>query len=218
MSELTPETPESAAAEPVETAEAPSWAGPSQDDWTQLSEAVGYLATLEQQRAQVYAPQQPGQQAQIDPFADDFQTQLDRYIEQRLQPVHQFQTEAQLAEAEERANDILTDLATKDGEFDTKLARIRADHLLPAMQARYGNTPKAAEAALEAAAREQREYEQQMYQNAVARHTNHIATLAGSPAEPGSTYTVGVQTRTMPDYRNGGRVTDRFFGPERNAA
>lgn len=195
----------------------PGWA-PSREEWDQFTGAVQSLAQLEQQRASVYQPQQQTDGTpRPDPWErpDTFQQDLDAYINARMAPVQQFQTDAQLAEAEERAMDILADHATREGEFDTKLARIRADSLLPTMQQRYGPGPKAAEAALEAAAREQREYEQAIYQAAVSRYTNQIATLSGAPGEPGSTYTVGVQSRTMPDYTKGGSVTSRFFGPNR---
>ena len=92
---------------------------------------------------------------------------------------------------------------------------MRAESLLPDMQRKYGATPQAAEAALEAAAHQQRAYEQQQRERYVAEHTNHISTLAGAPGEPGSSYTVGVQQRTMPDYKQGGSVASRFFGPNR---
>ena len=204
---------------PVDPAPEPaqSWA-PSQDEWEQVTGALGYLAQLEQQRAQVYQPQSSqGQPTLPDPWErpDTFQQDLQAYIAAQVAPVQQFTNEAALSEAEERAMDILTDLASSGGEFDKDLARIRADHLLPQMQQRYGNGPKAAEAALEAAASEQRAYEQKMYEQAVSRHTNHLATLSGAPGEPGSTYVQGVTQRTMPDYRKGGSVTGKFFG--RNA-
>ena len=92
---------------------------------------------------------------------------------------------------------------------------MRAESLLPDMQRKYGATPQAAEAAIEAAAHQQRAYEQRQRERYVAEHTNHISTLAGAPGEPGSSYTVGVQQRTMPDYKQGGSVASRFFGPNR---
>ena len=198
-------------AEPVE----PAWA-PSQDEWQQISDAVGHLAQLEQQRAQVYQPQ-PGDQNQIDidPFGENFGEQLRGVIRQELTPYQEFQQSVAIGEAEERAMDILSDLASKDGDFDKDVARLRAEQMLPEMTAKYGPGVKAAEAALEAAAQQQRAYEQKLYEQAVAKHTNHLATLSGAPGEPGTGYTVGVSQRTMPDYREGGSVTRRFFGPDR---
>ena len=211
--EVEPVVPADPAADPATEPVAP-WA-PSQEEWEQVTGAVGYLAQLAQQQAQVYQPQpMNGEQVRPDPWErpDSFQQDLDAYINQRMAPVQQFTQEAALSEAEERAMDILADFATRDGEFDKELARVRADHLLPQMQQRYGYGPKAAEAALEAAAVAQREYEQKVYADAIAKHTNQLATLSGAPGEPGSTYVQGVQQRTMPDYTKGGTVAQRFFG------
>lgn len=209
---LEPQPVEPAAVEPAEPGE-PAWS-PSQDDWQQLQGAVGYLAQLEQQRAQVYLPaQNQGEVPLPDPWErpDSYQDDLKRWGQSLVAPVREYQTQAQYAEAEERLHDMLSDFATRDGEFDVDLARIRVDRLFPQMQQRYGNGAKAAEAAAEAAAAEQRAYEQKLYEKSVAKYTNQLSTLSGAPGEPGSSYTQGVQQRTMPDYRQGGSVTNRFF-------
>jgi len=189
--------------EPAET----TWA-PSQEEWGQLTQAVNYLAQLEQQRAQVYQPPQQDYQ-DWDPYDRE---QVRALFREEFQPYAQDREQARLGEAEELARDILTDLAKRDGEFDIDLARLRAEQHLPEMQQRYGFSQKAAEEALARAAEEQRQWELQRDGQAVNRYTNQIATLAGAPGEAGSTYTQGVQQRTMPDYRQGGTVTQRFFG------
>lgn len=199
--------------EPPAEPEPPAWTGPTQEEWQQVQATNQALAEFVQRQQQVYAPPQQGE---TEPdFYDDPNAWLDYKLGQRLAPIEQTHQRELLDEAEERAMDILHDLSTRDGEFDKDLARARADRLLPQFQAKYGNTPQAAQAALEAAAQQQREWEAQFGQRAVAQHTNHIATLAGAPGEPGSTIVSGVQQRTMPNYREGGRVTDRFFGPNR---
>jgi hypothetical protein len=194
--------------------EAAPWA-PAQEEWERLQGAVSYLAQLEQQRAQVYQPQQNAADIpRPDPWErpDTFHEDLDRYIEAKTAPFREFQNDAQLSEGEERALDILGDLAATDGEFDKEMARLRADRLHPEMVQRFGPGPKAAEAALQEAARQQREFELRFRKQAVDQYTNQLATLAGAPGEPGSTYTQGVQERVMPNYREGGSVTARFFG------
>lgn len=204
-------------AEPVaEPPAEPAWTGPSQDEWGSVIGYVQAQQQREQQLAQMYGA--PGtQQPEAPDLYDDPDAWLEHRLSQRLGPVEQFQREVSMEEANERAMDILGDLATRDGDFDKQVARLRAEELLPKFQQQYGNTPQAAEAALAAGAHQQREYEQAMRDKYVAEHTNHIATLAGAPGEPGSTFTTGVQQRTMPDYTQGGRVTDRFFGPRREA-
>lgn len=52
--------------------------------------------------------------------------------------------------------------------------------------ARYGETPRAAEMAIEMAYDEIAAYEQEIAQAAVAKHNNYTATLAGVPGEPGT--------------------------------
>jgi hypothetical protein len=210
VSELTPEPVEQTGETGDAGTEQQPWA-PSQDEWNQVTQAVTVLAQLEQQRAQVYQPQQQ-QQAEFDPFDANSVRNL---VQNEMAPYQQFQVETQLAEAEEYALDILSNLASQHGDVNLELARLRADALLPAMNAQYGQTSRAAEAALERAYQEQKQYEEKQYSDAVSKYSNQIATLAGAPGEPGSTYTVGVQQRTMPDYRQGGRVTDRFFGANR---
>jgi len=215
VSEVVPEPGVEPAVEPaIEPAE-PAWA-PSQDEWQTVTNTLGAVADFVSRQQQVFQPQQPDNGVppipdpwnRPDTYAEDFQ----RYTQHALAPVQQFTQEAALAEAEERAQDILGDLIAKHGEFDKEVAYARANVLLPQMVQRYGQGPKAAEAALEAAAQAQLAYETQVREKAIAQYTNQIKTLAGAPGEPGSTYQVGVQSRTIPDYRAGGSVTDRVFG------
>jgi hypothetical protein len=184
------------------------WA-PSQDEWQQFTGAVTYLAQLEQERARVYQPRGEEQpQGEFDPYD---RNQLRALFREEMHPYQEFQQQQQLAEAEERALDILDNLSKSGGEFDVAEARIRADHLLPQMQEKFGWGPRAAEAALEEAAKQQREYELRLEQRGVSKYTNQVSTLAGAATEPGSAYAQGVTQRTVPDFRKGGSVTDRFF-------
>lgn len=214
MSEL---APEGVAPEPLEPApeaapEAP-WA-PSQDEWQQIAGAVGYLAELEQRRSQVY--EQPGggeTPVEIDPFdPDSVAAYVDQLVQQRTAPLQQLHQQITHDEGEERARDILADDAAANGEFDIDMARLRADRILPQLNARGIRGPKAAQEALAQAAKDQRAYETERDKKAVERHMNQLQTLNGAPGEAGSTYSQGVQQRVMPDYRGGGSVVSKFFG------
>jgi hypothetical protein len=202
--------------EPTAPETEPAWSGPSQEEWGAVLGYVNQQAQREQQIGQLYGagPQAQDGPQRPDPWnrPDTFQEDLDAYINARMQPVSEFTQEARLAEAEERAQDILTDLVAKHGEFDKEVAYARANVILPQMVNRYGPGPKAAEAALEAAAQAQLEWERKRDEAAVGRYTNQIKTLAGAPGEPGSTYQVANQQRTIPDYRTGAKVSDVVFG------
>lgn len=164
--------------EPVDDAE-PVWSGPSQEEWQQTQAQLADAAALvEAVRA---GQNQDGPLSGYDP---EFRQELDQYINQKLSPYSQYQEQAILGEAEQRAQDILHDLSVRDGEFDVQTARLRADHLLPDMAARYGPGPKAAEAALAAAAKEQRDYESQMQAKAVEQYQNQLRGITSAPREP----------------------------------
>lgn len=201
---------------PLEAAaEEPAWAGPSQEEWQQTQQAIQYLAEMAQNQPQIVMPGQQQDQPQtrpgLDPYDDGFETRLIEYIDQRMQPYSQLHTEIVMGEAQERAQDILTDLAARDGDFNKDMALSLAERLLPEQTARYGPGPRAAEEALQLAAQQVREYEKTVGQSAIDQHLNQLKTLSGAPSEPGSVYAQGVQQRTVPDYRQGGTVTQRFF-------
>jgi hypothetical protein len=141
----------------------------------QLAEAA---ALVEAVRA---GQNQDGPLSGYDP---EFRQELDQYINQKLSPYQSFQQDAILGEAEQRAQDILHDDAVRNGEFDTQTARLRADHLLPDMTAKYGPGPKAAEAALAAAAKEQRDYETGLREAAVTEYQNRLRGISSAPREP----------------------------------
>lgn len=164
--------------EPVDDAE-PAWSGPSQEEWQQTQAQLADAAALvEAVRA---GQNQDGPLAGYDP---EFVQGLDQWFQQKVAPYSAFQEQQVLGEAEQRAQDILHDLSVRDGEFDVQTARLRADHLLPDMAARYGPGPKAAEAALAAAAKEQRDYESQMQAKAVEQYQNQLRGITSAPREP----------------------------------
>lgn len=216
MSEL---APEGAAPDPIapEAPAEPAWA-PSQEEWEQAVGAISYLAELEQRRSAVYQPQDDDPTPELNPFEPTFAEQLRGLIRQEVAPIAGRFESMSVQEGEQRALDILADDAKANGEFDLALARQRANQLLPQFEQKMGAGREAAQAALAQAAKDQRAWEAQFAEQAVARHTNRLTTLAGAPGEPGSQYAVGVQQRTMPDYTKGGSVTQRFFGPNSDDA
>src|SRR4051812_9283034 len=113
MSELAPEN--TGGVEPPADPGDGGWSGISQEQWEQHQSAFTETQQALQYIAQQLQPQQP--QPAVDFFADDAQSQLDQYIEQRLSqhlgPIQQFQSNVQMGEANERAMDILTDIQTR---------------------------------------------------------------------------------------------------------
>lgn len=184
-----------APAEPAEPAE-PAWTGPSQDEWGSVMEYISAQQQAQQEweqqqyaAQQQYAPQQPA----IDPFAEDFGSQLGGFIQNQVQqaisPLMEFQYGQQLSEAEDRALDILDDDVARNGDFIHKEQAFEAARALAGVYfseeaQRYGYGPEAAEAALQRAAAEVRAYEKAVSEAAISRHLNHLTDLSGATREP----------------------------------
>jgi exonuclease VII large subunit len=180
-----------------------AWTGPSQEEWQQWQQANEYLANQLQEAQKALTPQE---QAQLDPYADDFQSQLDAYIAQKLTPYEELRTNVTMSEAEERAEDILTDLQTAKGEFvdpgSKDIARAMAERFLGEEQQKYGFGAQAAEAALERGYEYARERENKLGELAVQRHLNQLKTLNGAPRQPGVSQGAGstaVQQHVIPE-------------------
>lgn len=199
-----PLSPEYAAPEPV--APEPAWTGPSQEDWDRvsggfdnLSQQLDYIAQMAQPQQQQYGPAQP---EPLDPLADNFQEQLDAYIEQRLAPVYNATQTWQQSEGTERAKDILGDNISRNGEFlfngsNERVIR-EAEAYLPEFQSKYGQTPQAAEAAINAAADAVREYEKAVGEAYHQRQMNQLRRIGEAPRQPGAPAATATQTHTLP--------------------
>lgn len=147
---------------------------------------------------------------QVDPYGDDFGAQLGQGIQATIQqalqaslgPVTQTLEHAQQAAAldqgEQVAQDMIADQIARGGDVtDEGKNAIRglAEAFMPLAVERYGESPRAAEAAIDTAYNTIRQIEQAAAQKAIAQHTNHVATLAGANGEPGIG-TAGVGTVT----------------------
>jgi hypothetical protein len=119
--------------------------------------------------------------------------QFQAALDQRFQPIAstlEATQEQQIMErGEQRAQDMIQDNISRNGEFSAgqesvTLTRQLAETLMPAAVERYGEHPRAAEAAIEQAANIVRQIEKAAGEAAVAKHTNRTATLAGAPSEP----------------------------------
>lgn len=164
--------------------------------------------------------------SQIDPYGEDFGAQLGFGIQQTitqalgdaLSPLSstlQQQAEAaQLAEGEQRAQDIIADAVNQHHLSAQGQSQIRplAEQYMNEFVGRYGETPRAAEAAIYKAAQEVAAYETALKAQAVEEYKNQIATLAGAQDEPG----IGA-TSTMPGtqmkYTTGSDFVSRFARP-----
>jgi hypothetical protein len=201
-----------AVAEPA--AEEAPWSGPSQEEWEQVVGGLGYLA----QQVQPPPPpevQQP-QQTQFDPFSDDPGSQLRSIIREELAPLANYQQHEQLAEAEEKAYDILDDVSSRLGEIvdkDTAFPIIRAwaDTMMPEMAQRYGFGPRAAEAALEQAFTGYQTLEQSIGKSYTDRHMNQLTNLSGVRAEPPA-FNGAAQTTEIPRGGDELEIVRRFGG------
>lgn len=189
-------------AEPAATAEPegpPEWFAPYAERFDQFSQSAEQLAYIAQQMEQANQPQG---QTTIDPFAEDFQTQLDAYLEQRMAPFQYARETWEQQEGTERARDILQDNVSREGEFifegSTEQALRMAEAYLPEMQQRYGATAQAAEEAINAAANAVREYERSVGEAYHSRQMNQLKTLNDAPREPGAAVPPAVQTPGAP--------------------
>lgn len=186
MSEVIPAEPGIVPEEPV-APEEPVWTGPSQEDWGQVQQTLGYLAEFVQ--SQQAPPEDPF--SEVDPFdPQQLGAFIQHQVQQAISPIAEWQQTQQLSEAEERAFDIISDDVSRNGEFllgEKAFSNIRAiaNSYMEEEAARHGFGVKAAESALARAANDWREYEKELAQVAVERHMNQLSNIAGAPREPG---------------------------------
>jgi hypothetical protein len=149
--------------------------------------------------------------AQVDPYSEEFGSQLGQGIQSTIQQalqgalgpitgaLEQAQNEQLLAEGEEALKDMIADEVARNGDFATttrpdgssfqpgrEMARTLTDTFMPEALQRYGNHPRAAEYAVAKASAYVREWESAVKQAGAVQAANHAATLAGAPAEPGA--------------------------------
>lgn len=203
-----PAAPEEPAGEPA----APEWAGPSREDWEASQQSQRELLAWAAEQAQRAGRPEP---LTVSPFDDDFMSQLDRYLDQRLAPISQFQQGMEQQQGEDYALDVIADNAAQHGEFyggdqSNRNVLAQARELLPDAIRRFGDTPKAGEFAIEQACKSVREYEEAIGKSYHERQVNQLTGLAGAPREPGGA--AGAAQITAGPYSQGQRVTDRFFG------
>jgi hypothetical protein len=168
------------------------------------------LAQFQGQPQGVQPQPQPGQQgfdwSSIDPYSEDFGSQLGQGIQatiqgaldQALSPVtqtlQQQQEQAAIQSGEALAQDMISDEISRNGDFASdpegnqpskQLVRPLAEVFMPQAVQRYGQTSRAAETAIEQAAQVVRQIERVAAEAALRKDQNHLATLAGAQTEPG---------------------------------
>lgn len=204
MSEVIPEAP-AEAVEPEAPAEAPAedtWQGPSQEEWQQTQEALQQFQNLVQPPVQQQQAQEPP--LEFDPFADNPVEQIREIVRRETATYAEFIQNQQYTEGEARGKDVLSDLASRDGDFNVDrayeigLARYReAAATQPPSWDLY-------ESCLNSAAKDVRSYEQSIATQAVERFKNELAGLGGARPELGVT-TNGTGQFTIPE---GGGLMD----------
>jgi hypothetical protein len=108
---------------------------------------------------------------------------------QDVAPVYDFTERSQLAETEERATDIISDVAARNefefkDEREAKWIRDRADSYVEQAVQNHGVGPRAAEAAIEMAFNEFREIVGAREQARVDQEMNQLRTLGSAPMQP----------------------------------
>jgi hypothetical protein len=211
-----------------------------QSQYSELAQYVQSLEQPQQQQAGAPAPQGLDMAGLVDEFGQITpdglvqllavqQQSITQAIEQRFNQIAepmQAQREAEAYNAGlESAKDILGDNVSRFGEFASDpqadgIARDRvldrADAILsdPSFQGRFGgNTPRAAEIAIQQAAEEERTYLNSVRGQGAAQAANRLSTLAGAAAEPGAGAPGGVAG--VPEFKSPQEVVQFYAGKAR---
>lgn len=192
---------EPAAATAPEPAAPATWAGPPEDEWYETQQLLRQLAQRvggQPAPGPAAQPAQPEPSFELDPFDDSYGQNLAAFLERRdqqlleriegmFQPIQAHHQQEAHQEAEQRAKDVLTDYASQKGvEYNVSLARALADQFLDESFARYGNTPRGAEAALHKAADQLIENNRQVREQAINEYKASLERATQTPGEPGS--------------------------------
>lgn len=178
---------------------------------------------------------QPGGPQQLlppDPFSDNYAQEFAAYqasrdeqmfgrFEQMLgqisQPLQAQMEQATVAEGNQRLQDMIADDIARHGDFPRapgeteskaqQLVQPIAEALFPQVSSRYGNTPRAAEAAISQAAGIVRGLVAEAKTAGVEEYKNQLGTLAGVNGEPG-TGAAGAQG--LSDTQDPNEITRRY--------
>jgi hypothetical protein len=194
-----------------------------QDEYESLKAELEQLAPLRQQyeqwqeQAQTYQAE-PGQQEGLQlPEGTLLAPQDVEFLRQQwlqdVAPVYDYTEKAQIGEAEERAMDIISDVAAQNDfeleKGEAEWIRSRAEAFVGEAQARHGQGPKAAEAAIQSAFNEFRGMIEARSQAALERQGNHIGALGNAPLQPSESQPA-VQTLAAP-YGGPAAVVQKYF-------
>jgi hypothetical protein len=143
-------------------------------------------------------------------------------IEQRFAPVaqtlQQQQEQALIQNGEQLAQDIIADVVTRKGDVTDagkQMIRSLAESFMPAAVGRYGESHRAAEMAIEQAYDAVASMEKDAAERALAKHTNHVATLAGAPTQPGASGVAATVPGTPQKYMSNEELVRRWVAPVR---
>jgi hypothetical protein len=194
---------------PSPEAAPPTPTGLEDFDLEQLRELAEFAPVLRQmftappEQPTQAAPVEPQASPELDPFDPEsvkaYQDWRDEQILGRIEQMVSPLAERAHAQAEQERTEILKD-AVHDteqrlGEFlgDDQARQqaqaqmtARARELFPEAAARYGNTDRAANYALEKAHAETKAYQDAVASAAVERYKNQLTQIGGAPAEPGA--------------------------------
>ena len=197
-----------------------SWA-PDRETWEQMVETNTMLR--EALEASQQEPQPLEQNGQAPPeipdhYADPegFAAWIQSQVQEQTAPVTAYQQQIMQEEGREMALDKLADMEANEGEFivpdvSREYAYEMADRHYPEMVARFGDTPKAVDAALAAGYKEAKDRELAIGKAYHEREINQLATLSGAPRELAAAGAQGAAQTTIPQGGTEREVVNRFF-------
>jgi hypothetical protein len=190
----------------------------SQEDWEQQRQESQFIMSQLQQLAQMAQPNDPNA---IQLPEDSLLTEQDlmvvgEMIRQATAPFAETRDQWNQSEGEQRASDVIADDVARNGEFllegSLQKARDLSENYYAEAAQRYGPGPQAAEAAIQQACADVREWESQVGEAYYERKMNEFRTLGGAPVFPPAASTSPVQQHTSGGLGGERGVVKKYFG------
>jgi hypothetical protein len=197
----------------------------SPQDWEAIQQQQGYLMEQVGQIARALQPQDQGFQPPADSLLSPEEWEYNRQmtqqmIQQAVAPLYQMRDQYTQDVGSEYARDILSDEVARNGDFiykgsfDRALAIADQQYLPQAVQ-KYGENIRAAEAAVQQAAADVREWEQEVGRAYHQQQMNQLRGISSAPRQPPAGGTGAIQPHTLPEGRDELAVSNHYFGVNR---
>lgn len=191
-------------------------------DWEAIQQNQGYLMEQVGQIARALQPDptalQPPEGTLLTPEEWQYIQQIQQQaIQQAVAPLYQMREQYTQDVGSEYAKDILSDDVSRNGDFvykgsfDRALAIADREYLPQAVQ-QYGETARAAEAAVAQAAADVREWEQEVGRAYHEQQMNQLRGISSAPRQPPQGGTGAVQPHVLPDGDSLRSISRAHFG------